>query len=40
MRVLIGVDPHKSVHAAAAIDEQGKPVDHEVFLLTVRVCGP
>jgi transposase len=31
MRVFIGVDPHKSVNAAAAIDEQGELVDHEVF---------
>ena len=31
MRVLIGVDPHKSVNAVAAIDENGELVAHETF---------
>ncbi|MDQ5829627.1 MAG: IS110 family transposase, partial [Actinomycetota bacterium] len=31
MKVLIGVDPHKSVNAEAAIDENGKLVAHETF---------
>jgi transposase len=32
MGVLIGIDPHKSVNAAAAIDEQGEFAGHETFL--------
>ena len=31
MGVLIGIDPHKSVNAAAAIDEQGELKGHETF---------
>jgi transposase len=31
MGVLIGIDPHKSVNAAAAIDEQGELAGHETF---------
>ena len=31
MKVLIGVDPHKSVNAVAAIGENGELVGHEVF---------
>ncbi len=31
MRVLIGVDPHKSVNAVAAIDENGELVAHQTF---------
>ena len=31
MGVLIGIDPHKSVNAAAAIDDQGELVGHETF---------
>ena len=31
MGVLIGIDPHKSVNAAAAIDEQGELVGHQTF---------
>src|SRR5829696_7748784 len=31
MGVLIGNDPHKSVKAAAAIDEQGELAGHETF---------
>ena len=31
MGVLIGIDPHKSVNAAGAIDEQGELAGHETF---------
>ena len=31
MGVLIGIDPHKSVNAAAAIDERGELAAHETF---------
>jgi transposase len=31
VRVLIGVDPHKSVNAVAAIDENGELLAHEAF---------
>lgn len=31
MGVLIGIDPHKSVNAAAAIDDQGELAGHETF---------
>ncbi len=31
MGVLIGIDPHKSVNAAAAIDEQGELAGHKTF---------
>ena len=31
MGVLIGIDPHKSVNAAAAIDDQGELKGHETF---------
>ena len=31
MVVLIGIDPHKSVNAAAAIDERGELAGHETF---------
>jgi transposase len=31
MKVLIGVDPHKSVNAVAAIDENGEIISHMAF---------
>ena len=31
MKVIIGVDPHKSVNAVAAIDGDGELLGHEVF---------
>src|SRR5215216_4106514 len=38
VEVLIGVDPHKSVNAVAAIDEYGEMVGNEVSRPTGMAC--